>query len=170
MKSRSTASKILDSNKLSKDLLLSDKITVRRASPKDARSLREIDRSVIGNQTRFKFLESSVSNGNCLLAKLANVPAGFAIYDQGSFFDQTFIWLLVTSPQFRRRGVASSLILEIMHLCKTRKLFTSTNQSNKAMQGVMKKLRFKRCGKVSDLDPGDPEIFYVKRLRRKERV
>ncbi len=134
-------------------------MSIRRATHEDVRSLFEIDRSVIPNHNRLECIESSISNRNCLLAKLGNIPAGFAIYDQGSFFGQTFIWLRVTSPQFRRQGVESSLILRIAHLCKTKKLFTSTNQSNKAMQGVTKKLRFKRCGRLSGIDPGDPEIF-----------
>jgi RimJ/RimL family protein N-acetyltransferase len=46
--------------------------------------------------------------------------------------------------------------------CKTPKLFTSTNQSNKPMQKLLGKTGFTFCGQIDALDEGDPEMFYVK--------
>jgi GNAT superfamily N-acetyltransferase len=100
----------------------------------------------------------------CLIAFEHGIPAGFAIFNSGQFFDQTFLWLLVTDPDFRRIGVATNLIECIEKLCRNAKLFTSTNRSNKAMQSLMKKLSFRRTGVLRNLDPGDSEIFYVKKL------
>ena len=45
-------------------------------------------------------------------------------------------------------------------------LFTSTNESNSHMQHVLGKLGYERSGIIHNLDPGDPEIVYVKQSVR----
>jgi RimJ/RimL family protein N-acetyltransferase len=42
-------------------------------------------------------------------------------------------------------------------------LFTSTNQSNIAMQRLCESCGFERSGIVENLDEGDPELIYFKR-------
>jgi ribosomal protein S18 acetylase RimI-like enzyme len=143
----------------------SDLIRVRWASKKDLASLCNIDERVIKHSRR-KFINSSISKRECLVALQDGIPAGFAIYNTGSFFDQTFLWALVTDPKFRRMGIGSNLIRRVESLCPNNKLFTSTNRSNSAMQALMKKLGYRRTGIVRNLDPGDSEIFYVKKLIR----
>jgi hypothetical protein len=49
--------------------------------------------------------------------------------------------------------------------CKTIKLFTSTNESNKPMQELMIKMGYQPSGTVYNLDEGDPELFYFKLLK-----
>ena len=44
----------------------------------------------------------------------------------------------------------------------TKKIFSSTNQSNKRMQEVFKANGFIQSGFVENLDDGDPEIIYFK--------
>jgi hypothetical protein len=46
------------------------------------------------------------------------------------------------------------------------KLFTSTNRSNLPMQALLAKLGFVQCGEVNELDPGDPELFFVLKKER----
>ena len=50
-------------------------------------------------------------------------------------------------------------------LCRTPKLFTSTNLSNLPMQSLLAKLEYQLSGVIHNLDEGDPEIVYFKRLR-----
>lgn len=50
-------------------------------------------------------------------------------------------------------------------ICRTPKLFTSTNLSNVRMQALLNKLGYTLTGTVHNLDEGDPEIFYFKRVR-----
>jgi hypothetical protein len=50
-------------------------------------------------------------------------------------------------------------------LCRTEKLFTSTNRSNTPMQSLLARTKFSQSGIVHNLDDGDPEIIYSKRLR-----
>ena len=48
--------------------------------------------------------------------------------------------------------------------CTTAKLFTSTNQSNAPMQALLNKLGYRQSGFIENLDEGDPELIYFKRL------
>ena len=53
--------------------------------------------------------------------------------------------------------------------CPGEKLFTSTNESNAPMQRLCEKLEYVRSGRIENLDEGDPEIVYFKRLRTEGR-
>ena len=66
------------------------------------------------------------------------------------------------------REQVDAQLFEIRHLineCRTPKLFTSTNQSNIPMQRLLATLEFARSGFIENLDEGDPEVVYFKRLR-----
>jgi ribosomal protein S18 acetylase RimI-like enzyme len=67
-------------------------------------------------------------------------------------------------PGFRRRGIAASLMRSAEIDAPTEKLFTSTNESNAAMRALCEKIGFVRSGIIENLDEGDPEIIYFKRL------
>jgi GNAT superfamily N-acetyltransferase len=88
---------------------------------------------------------------------------GFAITNQ-TFYDQTFIWLLIDTPEHRRKGVATELIRIIESNCPTQKLFTSTNRSNTNMRELLEKLEFVPSGRIDNLDENDPELVYFKRI------
>jgi ribosomal protein S18 acetylase RimI-like enzyme len=74
------------------------------------------------------------------------------------------MWMLGVAPEYRHHGVASSLIEHVEHLNAGHRLHTSTNESNEAMQGILEGRGFERVGRLDDLDAGDPEVFYAKRL------
>ena len=59
-------------------------------------------------------------------------------------------------------GIGAALVGHVEGLCKSDRIFTSTNESNLPMQSLLQKLGYKRSGTVDDLDPGDPELFYSK--------
>ncbi len=65
----------------------------------------------------------------------------------------------------RQRGVATTLMRHFESICRTPKLFTSTNLSNLPMQGLLGKLGYRLSGFIVDLDPGDAELVYVKERR-----
>lgn len=73
--------------------------------------------------------------------------------------------MLYVDPRFRRQGIGSALIRHLINECRTPKLFTSTNQSNFPMQRLLATLEFDRSGFIENLDEGDPEWVYFKRLR-----
>ncbi|MBI3953654.1 MAG: GNAT family N-acetyltransferase [Chloroflexi bacterium] len=141
--------------------------SVRPADGGDLESVCALDRLVAGDARR-RSLAAAISAGRCLAATAGSRLVGYAIWDC-SFYDQGFIKLLVVHPQHRRRGVATALIRHIESVCPTEKLFTSTNESNVAMQRVCQGLGFMRTGYIENLDEGDPELVYFKRLRSRGR-
>jgi len=76
--------------------------------------------------------------------------------------------LLVIAPEYRRRGIATSLIRYIESICPTAKLFTSANQSNTIMQALCDRTGFVPSGVIDNLDADDPEVVYYKRLREEK--
>jgi len=81
-----------------------------------------------------------------------------------------FLELLFVAAAHRREGVGSALIADSEQRCDASALFTSTNQSNAAMQAFLARHDYQPTGEaptgeVMDLDPGDPDLVYVKRLR-----
>ena len=47
-------------------------------------------------------------------------------------------------------------------LCRSDRLWISTNLSNQPMQKLIAGEGFKMSGFIDDLDPGDPELIYHK--------
>ncbi|MCL0075773.1 GNAT family N-acetyltransferase [Dehalococcoidia bacterium] len=73
--------------------------------------------------------------------------------------------MLYIHPEYRGKGIGSKLVRHVESLCKTEKLFTSTNQSNLPMQGLLNKLGYVPSSFIDNLDEGDPEVVYSKRIK-----
>lgn len=136
---------------------------MEKATEQELESIWAIDGTTIGNPSRKDFLANAVRADQCLVARIGDTMVGFGVLDQ-SFYGQGFISLLVTHPEHRRHGAATALIGRIESICPTEKLFTSTNESNVIAQRVYESLGFVRSGYIENLDEGDPEIVYFKRL------
>ncbi len=124
-----------------------------------------VDRMAAEEVSRRQHIREWVSAGQAIVAVVDDVVAGYAALDY-TFFGCGFIAMLMVKKESRRRGVATALIARLEQICKTDKLFTSTNESNKPMQALMKSLSYEASGTVYNLDDGDPELFYFKNLRR----
>lgn len=66
------------------------------------------------------------------------------------------------AEKYRHCGIGFALLNHLFAICKTQKLFTSTNKSNEPMQKLLGKSGFSFCGEIDALDEGDPELFFVK--------
>jgi ribosomal protein S18 acetylase RimI-like enzyme len=138
-------------------------IFVEKATEKELQAIQTIDSLVLGNSSRKDFLANAVRAGQCLAARIGDTIVGVGRLNQ-TFYGQGFISLLTVHPDYRRRGVATALIRHVESICPTEKLFTSTNESNVIAQRVYESLGFTRSGHIENLDEGDPEIVYFKRL------
>jgi ribosomal protein S18 acetylase RimI-like enzyme len=121
-----------------------------------------IDALVVGDERR-ELLAADFRGRHLWLARVGKTVAGFAVFAP-SFFGRWFIELLVVHPDHRRQGVATALIRRCEAECPAKEIFTSTNESNTPMQRLLDGLGYERSGYVENLDPGDPEIIYFKRL------
>jgi ribosomal protein S18 acetylase RimI-like enzyme len=66
---------------------------------------------------------------------------------------------------YRRRGLGSALMSQCEAAHDDDRMFTSTNESNAPMRALLAKIGFEESGIIHNLDPGDPELVFVK-LRR----
>lgn len=139
-------------------------IVIEKATDGDFGHICALDSMVLGNSGRRDFLDNTIKSGQCLIARTEDAPVGFAVLNQ-SFYGHGFIALLIVHPEHRRRGVATALIRHIESVCPTEKLFTSTNESNEPMQRLCETLGFVRSGYIENLDAGNPEIVFFKRVR-----
>ncbi|HVU14961.1 MAG TPA: GNAT family N-acetyltransferase [Phototrophicaceae bacterium] len=137
-------------------------ISVERATEDDLADVLTIDAAHKGS-ARSAYLEKAVRQRECYVAREGWEVLGFAVLAE-NFFDHYFIELLVVHPEQRRKGAATTLIRHLEKIVPDEKLFTSTNQSNAPMQAVLDKLGFVKSGWIDNLDDGDPEIIYFKRL------
>ena len=137
---------------------------VERASEDDLADVIAIDATQMGT-ARAAYLEQAVAQRGCYVAREGWAILGFAVLKR-SFFDHYMIDLLVVHPAQRRRGAATALIRHLEQIVPEEKLFTSTNDSNAPMRALCEKLGFVESGWIDNLDEGDPEIVYFKRLSR----
>ncbi len=139
-------------------------MNVRHAALSDIAAVTALDKREMGSDKRAQRIKAAISEGRCRVAEAEGRIIGFAVLNR-DFFDQPFIALLMVDRDYRRQGAGTALL----HGCKAHapgKLFTSTNQSNRAMQGLLEKAKFVRCGYIDGLDEGDRELVYYTKNER----
>jgi len=140
-------------------------VEVRQAVKKDIDIMWSFDHITQHDEKRRQFIAEAVSAGGCWVAMVDGQVVGFVVVEY-TFFANGFISLLYIHPDFRLRGIGIALMRHVEAICKTDKLFTSTNQSNVPMQSLLKKGAYVRSGIIENLDEGDPELVYFKRLSK----
>jgi ribosomal protein S18 acetylase RimI-like enzyme len=103
-----------------------------------------------------------VRDGECHIAWRDNFAGGYVVLTR-SFFRSPFIEMLVVSPDARRQGIGRALIEYCFALIPPdQKLWTSTNESNAPMRNLLPQLGFIQTGVFEHLDPGDPELIFLR--------
>jgi len=139
-------------------------ISIRLANENDVEVLCSLDPVARRENDRREFIRHSVASGTCFVAVAEDEVIGYGVLNY-TFYNNGCIDMLYVHSDHRRRGAAAALLRHLESLCKTSKLFTSTNLSNLAMQSLLAKLEYVLSGIFHNLDEGDPEIVYFKRLR-----
>jgi GNAT superfamily N-acetyltransferase len=136
--------------------------TIRQGLPTDAAALISIDHLARTDAHRAEFIRRRLQEGSCFVCEMNGSPVGYAVLDH-HFFGNGMIVMLYTRAECRRTGVGSALLQHCEIACHTAKLFTSTNQSNKAMQALLARHGYVPSGFIENLDEGDPELVYFKK-------
>ena len=113
---------------------------------------------------REALLRRHIEGRRCWVAEDQGQVIGFLVLEY-TFYEQGFVSLLVVRQSSRRRGVGRALLAHAMSICATSKLFTSTNESNMPMRSLLREARFEPSGVIHNLDEGDPELVFYRRLR-----
>jgi ribosomal protein S18 acetylase RimI-like enzyme len=135
---------------------------VRPAGGTDIEQILQLDQPKF-DKARQSVLRSAIDRSECFVALNNGMVVGYAIMNHG-FFERGFVSLIYVDPAHRRHKVGSCLLDECESRCKSTRIFTSANESNLPMQRFLASRGYVLSGKVQDLDEGDPEMFYSKRL------
>jgi len=111
---------------------------------------------------RTKHLQSALADGGCFVGGRFQDPEGILISAE-TFFSRPFVSLLLVEAPARRCGLASALMTVAEATYSGRQMFTSTNQSNLPMQSLLQGRGYLPAGVVLYLDPGDPELIFMKK-------
>lgn len=136
-------------------------ISMRPAMAADVPLLCELDRVARGEHQRRQTIQQAVEAGHCTVAEKAGRVVGYAILEY-TFYSYGFVSLLYVDAAWRRQGVGTALLAHLEAVCRTPKLFTSTNLSNLPMQDLLARRQFILSGVIHHLDEDDPELVYVK--------
>jgi len=139
-------------------------VSIRPAVETDVDTLCSLDHIARRENERREFIRSEVASGNCFVAVIDETVVGYGVLNY-TFHHHGCIDMLYVDSDHRRRGAGAELLRHMESLCTTAKLFTSTNLSNLPMQSLLTKLDYVLSGVIHNLDDGDPEIVYFKRLR-----
>ncbi|MCA1053765.1 GNAT family N-acetyltransferase [Rossellomorea aquimaris] len=135
----------------------------------DLEDLVDIDKRVIGSEQRRDVILESITCRQCLVYKIEGEAAGFLLFHD-HFFNQLFVSLVIVHPQYRNKGVAKELFRAIEHEMGDKKIFSSTNQSNALMHHLFHSIGYVKNGYIEELDEGDPEIIYVKKIQQRHLI
>jgi len=141
-------------------------LNIKKAALKDLTAILEVMKAG-STADHTDFVIRAVKAGQCQVASIDDKVVGFGILGTSLFFHQEFMELLIVHPGHWRQGIGTALIRKLERLCATNKFFTSTNQSNIRAQKTYEANGFVRSGFIENLDEGDPEIIYFKRLADK---
>jgi N-acetylglutamate synthase-like GNAT family acetyltransferase len=138
--------------------------SIRKAALNDVSAIASLDRD-FASRGREEFVRRAAQKGYAVVLDQDGQIIGLGVLEY-TFFEWGLISLVYVIPSARRTGAGEMLLRYLVSICKTRKLFSSTNRSNEPMQVLFTKVGFEVSGVIHNLDPNDPEIVYYKALPR----
>jgi ribosomal protein S18 acetylase RimI-like enzyme len=138
---------------------------IKKARQEDATAISSFDEIAMKSKQRRTFVQNAIRSGNAWVTLVNNEVVGYVVLEY-TFYSQGFISMLYVHPEHRHKGIGAALMRHMETICRTQKLFTSTNQSNLPMQSLLEKLNFRPSGRIENLDEGDPELVFFKHLQK----
>jgi GNAT superfamily N-acetyltransferase len=118
-----------------------------------------------GHPERADDIENWLRNDGVYVALDEGRICAFAVLGD-SLFRRPFIHMLMVADASRGKGIGKQLVNYLERQVVEPELWTSTNLSNQRMQRLLASRGYELTGFINNLDPGDPELFYFKRLKR----
>lgn len=137
----------------------------RPATNDDSEAIASVDVAAGADEDRRTLISNGIAHQGCWIAGRDDLALGYLVLSRRHFFGRDFVSLLAVQADARRQGLASALVETAETSATTRQLFTSTNRSNRPMRALLEKRGYAEAGVIDHLDPGDPELVFVKYLR-----
>ncbi len=137
---------------------------IRGGTLADVEALVALDEIAEREPARRDYITRTLQAGHAFVAERDGRVVGYGVLTY-SFYSCGMIELIYVALDCRREGVGRALVQYGESRCQTAKLFTSTNLFNKPMQMLLASSGYRLSGYIENLDPGDPELVYYKRLK-----
>ena len=118
------------------------------------------------DSSRAVYIDKWLEKDTVLIAEFNGKVVGYGVFNH-AFFRQSQVDMLMVNENYRGQRIGEHLLLELEKLSDTPKFWVTTNLSNHRMQRLLTRLGYKPCGYIDELDPGDPEIIFVKYVSAK---
>jgi GNAT superfamily N-acetyltransferase len=138
---------------------------IRRGQASDAQALKDLDTIVPVDPRRADSIDRWLEEDVVFVAEVGAVVVGYGVFNH-AFFRQGNVDMLMLHRDYRGQRIAERLLEALEETCDTAKLFVTTNLSNHRMQGLLLRRGYAACGFIDELDPGDPELVFFKKLGR----
>jgi GNAT superfamily N-acetyltransferase len=139
-------------------------VLVRLAATRDRRAIAGTDARIAADLHRRELVDAAIAARRCWVAERAGALVGYGVMTK-NFFGRDFVELLYVAESARRKGVGDAILGTIERGRSSDRIFTSANESNSAMRALLAQRNYRPSGTILNLDPGDPELVFVKYLR-----
>lgn len=140
-------------------------VTIRHSGTRDRRAFGEIDPRAANDLSRRAKIDSAAAARRCWVAERKGKLIGYAVLTD-HFYDRPFIDIVYVAEDARRSGGGGALLDAVERSVTGDRIFTSTNESNEAMRALLLKSGYMPSGRIENLDANDPELVFVKFLKR----
>jgi len=134
---------------------------MQRIGPADLDLLVRADPRLADSPAHRQHIADLLGAGLSWVMEVGGRTAGFAVVTR-HFFGFPFVDLLLVAEEARRGGVGLALMDHCERSHDADRIFTSTNESNAPMRRLLAKADWSVSGVIENLDPGDPELVFVK--------
>ncbi len=134
---------------------------IGNATPEDAQKLKDLDTTVPIQPKRAGLIDQWLQEDKVIVAQIEEKIVGYGVFNH-AFFHQSQVDMLMIHVDYRGRGIGEYILRALEKLCDTPKFYVTTNLSNTKMQSLLTRVGFRLGGYIHELDPGDPELVFVK--------
>ena len=134
---------------------------IHQAFAGDVARLAAADPRLASDEGHRRHIGALLEPGLSWAAERDGAVLGFAVVTR-HFFGFPFVDLLVVAEASRRGGIGLALMDHSAQAHDADRIFTSTNESNRPMRRLLAKADWLVSGLIENLDPGDPELVFVK--------